>query len=226
VLVPLLFVALTASSSAENAEAESLESDPSYVEGQRFYNNFEFEKAAFRFRASSRSSSLSAKDAARAQMWLGLALGQAGDEISARDAFAAAKKLDANIALPDDAPPTLRPIFADAHAIANAAPAAPTAVAPPPTTTTIEAKPKSRLLPLTGAGVAGVGVVLAGAGAVIGIVAIGSAGDAAKAQFQSDAIKAYTGAQNEAIAADVLVGVGAAALAAGAAIAVASAFVE
>lgn len=196
--------------------------DGAFDDGMSYYNRFEFEKASFRFRAATRSKDKPAAEVARAHLWLGLALGQAGDEIGARDEFIQAIALDKNVVLPADAPPSLRPIFEDAMAH----PRASTTEAPASTSATSDGKDEMPLTTIIGAAVAGGGVLAFAGGAIAGAVAVSQADAANQERFQDDALAAHEQAAGTALVANALLVTGAAASVAGAAVVVAGAFLE
>jgi len=209
------------------AAAPALADNADFVEGMRLYNDFEFEKASFRFRVAARSVILPPGEVAQANLWLGLALGQAGDDISARAAFVDALRLDEGLALPEDAPPTLRPIFSDARAAAFAAAAspAPGELHPPPPAA--EPGPPT-LSPITIAGLSliGAGVLVIAGGIGTGVYAVAQADAARQQHFQEDANAAEAAADGTAQLANLLFVVGGATVASGVTAVVAAPFVE
>lgn len=209
---------------AAHGEAPLVFDDGAFDDGMSYYNRFEFEKASFRFRAATRSKDKPAAEVARAHLWLGLALGQAGDEVGARDEFIAAIALDQSVVLPADAPPSLRPIFDDARAHPRAAKqATDPLVVDRPSATDAKAVP---LATLVGAAVAGGGVLAFAGGAIVGAVAVSQAEAANQERFQDDALAAHEQAASTALVANALLVTGAAASVAGAAVVVAGAFFE
>lgn len=196
--------------------------DGAFDDGMSYYNRFEFEKASFRFRAATRSNDKPAAEVARAHLWLGLALAQAGDEIGAREEFIEAIALDKNVVLPADAPPSLRPIFDDAYAHPRVASPAETSAS----TTPAPAHSEMPLTTIVGAALAGGGVLAFAGGAIVGAVAVSQAEAAQKERFQDDAIAAGNEAAGTALVANALLVTGAAASVAGAAVVVAGAFLE
>lgn len=221
-----MLVALPLLAAIAIAGAPALADNADFVEGMRLYNGFEFEKASFRFRASARSAILPPGEVARATLWLGLALGQAGDDISARVAFVDALRLDDELVLPDDTPPTLRPIFSDARASVIAAPPLASGDQQVPTPT---AEPGSTALsPATIAGLSLIGggalVVIGGIGT--GAYALAQADAARQLQFQDDAIAAEAAADGTALVANLLFVAGGVTVAGGVAAVVAAPFIE
>lgn len=208
------------------AAAPALADNADFIEGTRLYNGFEFEKASFRFRAAARSVVLPPGEVAQANLWLGLALGQAGDDFSARDAFIDALRLDEGLALPDDALPTLRPIFSDARAAASAAavPAPPELHLPAPAAEPVP----TTLSPITIAGLSliGAGALVIAGGIGTGAYALVQADAARRLYFQDDANAAEAEADGTALLANLLYVVGGATVAGGVAAVVAAPFVE
>jgi hypothetical protein len=197
--------------------------DGAFDDGMSYYNRFEFEKASFRFRAATRSKDKPAPEVARAHLWLGLALAQAGDEVGAREAFIDAIALDKNVVLPMDAPPNLRPIFDDAYAHPRAPQSADDVVGD------VNKKAVDDAMPLTtivGAVVAGGGVLAFAGGAIVGAVAVSQADAANQERFQDDALAAHEQAAGTATIANALLVTGAAASVVGAAVVVAGALLE
>lgn len=207
-----------------------LERDPVFLEGVRYYMNFEFEKACFRFHAASRNTAFSVAELARAEAWLGLAQAQAGDDAWARETFVSALHRDASVVLPTDAPPTVIAIFDEARTAAanGAVPESDSAATQREATARGGGGPVRRPgnLALMGLGVAGSGIVVGIAGAIIGGVALAQAADANKQKFQSDAAKAFAQAQGTAALANVVIVVGGLAAAVGTGVSVAAPFME
>jgi hypothetical protein len=229
--------ATPASAPAPAASPGGLSAEPVFAVGMRYYDNFEFEKASFRFRSATRVSERPAAARARAFLWLGLALAQAGDDVGAREAFGQALALDGAVTLPEDAPPTIRAVFEESRAAPSAGGSTPSAATSSAATSSAAtssaatadpaaAQPGPSVLALAGAATAGVGGALVVAGAVAGAVAGTQADAAQKERFQDDALEAYGAAQTTAFVAQVLVGMGVAAAVVGAGLVVASAFLE
>jgi hypothetical protein len=195
--------------------------DGAFDDGMSYYNRFEFEKASFRFRAATRSKDTPAPERARAHLWLGLALAQAGDEIGAREEFIQALALDKDVVMPADSPPSLRPIFDDAVAQPRAAQVAPAQEAPRETD-----EGGVPFTTIVGAAVAGGGVLAFAGGAIAGAVALSQSEAAQQERFQDDALAAHAQAEGTAMIASALLVTGAAASVAGAAVVVAGAFLE
>jgi hypothetical protein len=210
------------------SQAPTLEEVGAFADGMKMYDRFEFEKASFAFRAATRAPGLGRADVARAQLWLGLALAQAGDELSAREAFVEAVRADGATALPADAPPTLQPLFQDARAYALSSPQAETS-ADRPKLPPVGAPSASRRMSrsvIVGGVLAGAGAVLTASGGVVGLVALGQADEARKRRFQDDADVRFREAETTAALGSTLVGLGAVALTVGAGVAVFGRLVE
>lgn len=213
--------------SADGAEAPAapvvddptLADDPAFADGVRYYDKLEFEKAAFRFRQATRATDRAPAVIARAYLWLGLALAQADDELSAREAFVAARRLDESSRLPADAPPSVRTIFEEARSL----PAAEVETRADEPDAAAEPLPLSVVV---GGSIAAGGALAFVAGGVTGALALAQADAAEKERFQDDALAVHEGAEAMALVATGLLVTGAAAAIAGAAVVVGGALLE
>jgi tetratricopeptide (TPR) repeat protein len=121
-----------------------LEGNIAFQEGRRLADEFEYEKAIFRFREAARDESLGI-DRATALVWLGLTYAKIGEQKAADDAFLEAVRIDPLVALPPSTPPKILEALEAARRKLRderaAAAATTTAVAPTTTTTTTTVPP-------------------------------------------------------------------------------------
>jgi hypothetical protein len=117
-----------------------LEGNIAFQEGRRLADEFEYEKAIFRFREAARDESLGI-DRATALVWLGLTYVKIGEQKAADDAFLEAVRIDPLVALPPSTPPKILEALEAARRKLRderaAAAAATTPTLPTPTTTTV-----------------------------------------------------------------------------------------
>jgi tetratricopeptide (TPR) repeat protein len=134
-MLPLVAVALL-------IHASPLDANLAFQEGMRLSEQFEYEKAIFRFREAARDESLGV-DRATVLVWLGLTYAKVGEQQAADDAFVDAVRIDPLVALPPSTPPKIlealegarRRVRDERAKAATAAPPPTTTPTPPPTTT-------------------------------------------------------------------------------------------
>lgn len=167
----------------------SLGSDPAFVEGQRLYDQLEYEQAVFRFQEVALRPELPPEDRASALTWLGLGYAGAGSLDAARRSFVYAARAWPGVALPVEVSPALARLFDDAKREAATFPTAPLsptpATAPSEPSTPPEKAGDFPVLPAAGLA-AGATVAAAGVGMVVlSAVTFGAAQD--KQLYQGDA---------------------------------------
>ncbi len=82
--------------------------DPAYSEGMRLYEDFEYERAVFRFKEALRFKDRSNSDQAVIGLRLGMTYAELRDDQGALDAFEAALTEDPLLVLPPDASPKIK----------------------------------------------------------------------------------------------------------------------
>jgi hypothetical protein len=87
-------------------QAAPLDDNLAFQEGRRLSEQFEYEKAIFRFREALRDESLG-HDRATVLVWLGLTYAKVGEQGAADDAFLEAVRIDPLVALPPSTPPKI-----------------------------------------------------------------------------------------------------------------------
>jgi hypothetical protein len=87
-------------------QATPLDDNLAFQEGKRLSEQFEYEKAIFRFREAARDESLGV-ERATALVWLGLTYAKIGEQGAADEAFLQAVRLDPLVALPPSTPPKI-----------------------------------------------------------------------------------------------------------------------
>jgi hypothetical protein len=218
-MLPLFTLALL-------VHASPLDANLAFQEGVRLSEQFEYEKAVFRFREAARDESLGV-ERATVLVWLGLTCAKVGEQQAADDAFVEAVRIDPLVALPPSTPPKILEALESARRrVRDERTKAPTTTTtttttPPPTTTPAEsasatppARPATPALPVTaigGAALLGVGAVALGGGAMLGWLALGDADAAQAASFQDDRQRLNESAAGQALVANVCFGIGGAA---------------
>jgi tetratricopeptide (TPR) repeat protein len=128
-MLPLVAVALL-------IHASPLDANLAFQEGMRLSEQFEYEKAIFRFREAARDESLGV-DRATVLVWLGLTYAKVGEQQAADDAFVDAVRIDPLVALPPSTPPKILEALEGARRrVRDERAKAATAAPPPPTTPT------------------------------------------------------------------------------------------
>lgn len=98
------------------AVAVPLEEDPAYSEGMRLFEDFEYEKAVFRFKDALRVEDRSPAEKATVLIRLGMTYAELRDEASARESFLEALQADPLAVLPADASPKIKTLLDEARA--------------------------------------------------------------------------------------------------------------
>lgn len=240
----MLGIVLSAVLLASAADGEvHLDDDPDFKAAVELYQELEFEQAIFRLERTALSPGHTAADRALILTWLGLCFFQSRQPDRASIQFELALRNDPDVVLPEVAPPSARELFAEARARNSAAlaasPAPNSAAAPragleePATAPSVvegdvAARPDpivddgadlSVLLYSGAAAFVGVGVVSfigAGAAAWMALPSVETAQD--PEAFQDDAIAAAASANTLLSVSAVAGGLGALAVAAGAAL--------
>jgi len=188
--------------------APPLADDATYQEGVRLFEEFEYERAVFRFEEALRDTTRSDADRATVLVRLGMTRAELRDDARAIESFEQALMLDPYVTLPSDASPKIRELLDegrkrvrdgrarppdDAPAVASPTPA-PAPVAPAPSTTAPASEPAAvddgagaPLLLYTGAGLLAVGAVVFVVAALAWGGGVGLALYASGLEFQSDA---------------------------------------
>jgi hypothetical protein len=86
--------------------ASPLDANLAFQEGRRLSEQFEYEKATFRFREALRDEALG-KDRATVLLWLGMTYVKIGEQSAAGDAFLEALRVDPLVTLPPAMPPKI-----------------------------------------------------------------------------------------------------------------------
>lgn len=200
----LLFLLLVA--------APPLADDATYQEGVRLFEEFEYERAVFRFEEALRDTSRSDADRATVLVRLGMTRAELRDDARAIESFEQALLLDPYVTLPSDASPKIRELLDEARKRVrdgrarpnDDAPAVAAPTPPPATTETAPAEPPVAPTPIAPTAVsddgAGAPILLYAGGGLLAIGAVvfigaalawgGGAGLALYAsglEFQSDA---------------------------------------
>jgi len=190
--------------------AMPLADDPSFVEGQRLYQESEYEQAVFRFQTAALVADRPAGERASALMWLGLAYAGAGDSASARRAFEDALRLSPAATIPVEVSPKVEEDFlAVRAALAEAPPRTPP---PGAASTAPDARPDSpvRDAPwVLAGGIGALGALCVAAGAVATGLAVVNKGIIDDTEtFQDDAARAQVDRDVQVAAAAALFGAG------------------
>jgi hypothetical protein len=226
----MLALVLTAVLAAQSPTLD----DPAFTEGLRLLEDFEYEKATFRFREALRDETKTPAQMAVVHVYLGMTLAELREEAAAVDAFVDALRSDPAVVLPADASPKVRTLLEEARKKLAEAPAETPKADPTPTppvdptpaptpTPTPEVTPEpvseggGGVIWLASGGVsAGLGAVaLLGAGG-LGYVAYDLFLQGEQAQFQEDAVALRDQSVSLQVAAAAVGGAGALLLAAGA----------
>jgi hypothetical protein len=169
--------------------APPLADDATYQEGVRLYDEFEYERAVFRFEEALRDTTREPAERATIHVRLGMTRAELRDDVRAVQSFQDALLLDPYVTLPADASPKIRALLDEARdrmRAERAQPAAPTpsvvndVVAPAPQVAAPNPAPApapeptpssegSSALLYTGAGLLVVGAVIS----VVGVVCWG-----------------------------------------------------
>lgn len=204
--------------------------DPAFTEGLRLLEDFEYEKAIFRFREALRDPQKTQKQKAICHVYVGLTLAELREEDGAIDAFADAVRADAFVTLPPDASPKVkelldigrRRVASESAPAENPEPAPPRVEEPAPAPEVASSAPAGDgggvlFLAAGGTGL-GLGVAsLAGAGGLLALALVWNQ-EAEAAQFADDAAGLRDNSVAAQIGAGVLAGVGAVLVAGGAAL--------
>jgi hypothetical protein len=188
----------------------ALADNASFVEGQKLYEESEYEQSIFRLQAAALDPTLTPSERAQVFVWLGLAYAGFGDATSARRAFHDGLALDGSLALPVEVSPKVEAEFAavqaqladEARVKAAPKPAPPVAPPPPPSS-------KSSAVPFIGLAVGGLGVVAVIGGGFAAVLALQN--DAIVKDldtFQDDAAKAQSARDAETVVAAMALPVG------------------
>ncbi len=231
--------------------AAPLSDDVSYQEGLRLYEDFEYEKAVFRFKAALRVPDRSDADQATVLIRLGMTYAELRDVASAAEAFDQAVAKDPLASLPLDASPKIQLLLDEARQRARQKRQAEAATPPPPPdpagpaddgapapdeimnepqgpgpTPAADADDGMPLLLIGGAATAGLGVAaaLVGAGLWGGGVGLASWASGQTYQDQANAYALPSAALQ--VGGQAALGVGAVVLLGGAALAVVGVLVE
>jgi tetratricopeptide (TPR) repeat protein len=180
-----------------------LPDDAAFNEGLRLLEDFEYEKAIFRFREAVRDESKTPKQKAICHIYIGLTLAELREDDAAGEAFDDAIRNDPLVTLPPDASPKVKDLLEGARRrMAEEAAAAPTPDPSPDPAPNPEPDPDLGLVepapPSDGGGLGGIflisGGVVAGLGgltlvgaAVPGYLALDLFNKARDAQFGFDA---------------------------------------
>lgn len=184
----------------------SLGGDPSFDEGVRLYRELDYEAALARFAELSARPELAPTDKAEALVWLGLCLAGTGDLDAARRTFKAAVGTDGAAQLPTTTAvsPRVQALFEEVAAEVRAKPAPPPPPPPPPAVDT------GAPLPLVPSGLVALGLIAAGGGAVLAVVAMDSLAQAQDPDaFQDEAKAALDAANAQGVSAGILLVAGA-----------------
>jgi tetratricopeptide (TPR) repeat protein len=212
---------LLAASLALLMAAQPASPEQNFEEGKRLYFDLEYELAVFRFRDAARTADWEPGKRAVAYAWLGLAYAQIAELSSAKEAFSEAVKLDANIALAEEAspPPKAVQLMQEAkQEVANAPPPPPpppddgggaTPPAPPPPPTHSEPSMLSPILLYSGVGLVGAGLVTAAVGGAFGFLASSEQQAGVAATYQDEAAAHKEAAESYALGANISFGVAA-----------------
>jgi hypothetical protein len=92
-----------------------LDDDPAYKEGMRLYEDFEYERAVFRFKEALRVKDRTNSDRAVIGLRLGMTYAELRDDQGALDAFEAALTEDPLLVLPSDASPKIKDMLDQAR---------------------------------------------------------------------------------------------------------------
>lgn len=198
--------------------AAPLADDPAFVEGQRLYQESEYEQAVFRFQTAALVADRAAAERARALTWLGLAYAGAGDAEAARRAFEDALLLDPQATIPVEVSPKIEEEFEAVRAALAATPrAAPASAHPPAPPGPPRAAPESGGPWVLAGSVGALGALCVAAGAVATGFAFANKGIIDDPEtFQDDAARAQVERDAQVIAAAALFGAGALLLGGGA----------
>lgn len=214
------------------AAAESpLPDDPAFNEGLRLLEDFEYEKAIFRFREAARDEAKTDKQRAICLVYVGLTLAELREERGAADAFEDAVRADPFVTLPADASPKVKEMLdaarrrvADEKAAQPAEdppadPYPPDSPADDPRDVTSSDGGGGNLLFLAGGGTLAAvgGVALVGSGGLLA-VALAFNQQASQAEFADDAAALRDQSVAAQIGAAALLGTGALLVAGGAAL--------
>ncbi|MBM4281594.1 MAG: hypothetical protein FJ137_12820 [Deltaproteobacteria bacterium] len=220
-------------------QATPLDDNLAFQEGKRLSEQFEYEKAVFRFREAARDESLGV-ERATALVWLGLTYAKIGEQGAADEAFLQAVRLDPLVALPPSTPPKILEALEGARRRLRDSSALERPVTTPQITTTRTIDPSAACkhglregdqcvdgeatttttdtgddtrdpaILVTGGILLGVGAVVVGGAVYFGLTASQTATSAAAAVFQDERAQLNNDAGSQALIANVLYGVGAA----------------
>ncbi len=195
------------------------ESPPELRQGVEAYENFEYPEALRLLQAAAGRPGLSHPDQVRILLYLGLVHFTLGDRAPAEEAFEAALRLERELQLPADTSPKIAEVFEALRARLPPAPKPAPEVKPQP-----EVEPAPKPGPAAGASapgprnrvwtwvMAGLGGAALAAGGACGYLASASQQEFEDATWASDAMDARAAAQDRALAANLLYGLGGAAL--------------
>jgi tetratricopeptide (TPR) repeat protein len=242
-------------SSASRRPRPPLAEDPAYTTGLTLFEDFEYEKAVFRFQEALEVKDRSAADRATILIRLGMTWAELRRNDKATARFKEALLLDPLAALPPDASPKIKEMLDGARrqlreeasaAPADPAPADTGEVLQPEALAAPEAAPDSKLpetaptdappeaaeagglpwLMISGGSVVGIGVVGALLGGALWAGGLGLRQVGSGQAFQSDAVALDLPARAGQIAGQVVLGVGVVALLAGGAVVLTAVVVE
>jgi tetratricopeptide (TPR) repeat protein len=238
-----------------SAAPPPLAEDPAYTTGLTLFEDFEYEKAVFRFQEALEVKDRSAADRATILIRLGMTWAELRRNDKATARFKEALLLDPLAALPPDASPKIKEMLDGARrqlreeasaAPADPAPADTGEVLQPEALAAPEAAPDSKLpetaptdappeaaeagglpwLMISGGSVVGIGVVGALLGGALWAGGLGLRQVGSGQAFQSDAVALDLPARAGQIAGQVVLGVGVVALLAGGAVVLTAVVVE
>jgi hypothetical protein len=121
--------------------APPLADDAIYQEGIRLYEDFEYERAVFRFEEALRDDTRAPADRATIHVRLGMTRAELRDDVRARQSFEDALLLDPYVTLPADASPKIRTLLDEARVQVRDVRAHPTTVAAPAPATPVDPVP-------------------------------------------------------------------------------------
>ncbi|HOX44118.1 MAG TPA: tetratricopeptide repeat protein [Myxococcota bacterium] len=191
-------------------------------QGIEAYENFEYAEALELLQAASRQPDLSRPDQVRILLYLGLVQFTMGERGLAEQAFEAALRMDRKLQLPADTSPKIAEAFEAVRARLPLEPKAKPEVGPKPGPTGPDDKPRPGPVAAAPAPepagrvwtwvLAGLGGAALAAGGTCGYLASASQQEFKDATWAADAMEAKAEAEDRALAANVLYGLGGAAL--------------